>query len=96
MFKNRKDAEEKLKLWGNVNTIIANKARSYLKDNPAPVVEEVPVEVIVEVPHKGLTVDELYALTKDEQVDMLEKLGETKIPRFEKGRVEKIYALLQA
>ncbi len=42
---------------------------------------------------KKSTEEELFALTKSEQITLLKKLGESKIPKYEKDRVNKILEL---
>jgi hypothetical protein len=43
----------------------------------------------------GLTLEQLYNLNKSEQVEILKELGVVKVPRLEKGRVEKILKLTE-
>lgn len=42
----------------------------------------------------SFTKEELFAMNKSEQVKLLNKLGVTKIPRLERGRVNKILELI--
>ena len=87
------DDEKKLELYGNPKTVwynkyIVNSAKENLR-NKKPVSEVVPQKS----ESKSATKDELYALTKSEQIDLLLTLGAGKIPRYEKGRVAKILEL---
>ena len=42
---------------------------------------------------KKLTEKEVFDMTKSEQIELLKQLGETEIPKYEKGRVNKILEL---
>lgn len=54
--------------------------------------EDGPKPELVDVAEK-LSEQQLYKLNKSEQVELLNKLGADKIPRWEKGRVELLLQL---
>jgi len=95
---------EKLKndieTWEGVNKHIVKKAQERLKELECEETLEEKVEPVKEekveskpAKVKKLNKKEIKDLTKDEQVEMLNKLGVDEIPRYEKDRVELIFKL---
>lgn len=79
--------------------LIGNKryeeATKVLQDILKPI-EQLPEKPIHETKSTGIikyAKEGLYKLTKSEQIVLIKKLGGTKIPKLEKGRVEYILEL---
>jgi len=49
---------------------------------------------IIKEPTKTHTEQELYDMTKKEQIDILKRHGITVVPKYEKGRVDKILEIM--
>lgn len=83
------EAQAELNTWDGVNKYLANQARKFLSQVK---VSGVKVEKVVGSQTKSegntlMTKEEAFALNRDEQIALLEKLGVEKIPRYEKDRV---------
>lgn len=103
----KEDALQEMKTWQGVNKYLYKRALYAYADLPSKEEKDklnvqvkketkvsIPKEKIKEVKPK-YTKEELKDLTKSEQVKILNDLGETKIPRLEGGRVNRILELTE-
>ena len=85
--------EGELETWKD-NPVMKKKIKNLIKTRdvaPAPKKEKAVVK------KQEVTEEDLYKMTKSEQVEKLEKLGvdSKKIPKLEKGRVDLLKKLLK-
>jgi len=91
-MRTKEQLEKEVKLWTGINRFIVKRARRELSELKQS--EEVSSPKPKEKPKsKKYTENQLYDLVKAEQLKIIKKLGGTKEPKYEKGRVNYILEL---